>query len=336
MKKPTILDVAETAGVAVGTVSRMLNSQPIRKDNRLKIEQAIAELGYKTNTLARAMKTEKTQTVGFLVPAFDEFSSAILSELVRRLRYFGYSVVTFHHSDETDAIVEALDSASSRRIDAVILSGTDQVKSKVEEIIASGLPVLFFNNDIPGIDTDKVLVNDRVGMKTAVGRMLEFGHERIGFVTGDLDTTTGRNRLAGYRDAFKEAGRMVEEDLIYRGTWNQIDGYDAVKQFLLMDTPPTALLSSSYRMTIGMLDCLREHQLTIGTDLDLVSFDDPDMFRLISPGITAIAQPTMHIAKLLCDLVLSRLDGSAPAHMRSVGLDCDLALRGSLRFRRNP
>ncbi|AEV39790.1 periplasmic binding protein/LacI transcriptional regulator (plasmid) [Pseudovibrio sp. FO-BEG1] len=330
MKKPTILDVADTAGVAVGTVSRYLNDQRIRKDNRTRIEQAIADLGYRANTLARAMKTERTNTVGYLVPKFDEFNSGILTQLVRSLRARGYSIVTFHHSDEADAINEALESASSRRIDAIILSGTHEVTEKVQELLTGEQPVIIFNNDVPGVETDKVLVNDEAAAQDAVSRMIDFGHTRIGVVTGDLNGSTGQNRLQGYKKAHEQAGLSVDEELVYVGNWGQLDGYTAMDRFLGMENPPSAVFFSNYLMTIGGLDCLSSNGKQVGKDIDLVTFDDPDMFRLIPPGITAIEQPIEQIARHLTEIVLSRLDGTAPDHPRNIRVNCALKLRGSL------
>ncbi len=335
VKKPTILDVAERAGVAVGTVSRFINGQKLRQGNRARIEQAIAELGYRANTLARAMKTERTDTIGFIVPLFDEFNASILTILVDELSARGYSLLTFNHAHKAEAMRDALESAASRRIDGIILSGNADIAETVQGLLDNDMPVVIFNNDIPGISTDKVLVNDRAATAEAIGRLIAFGHRSIGFVTGDLGVSTGENRLAGYMDALGAAGIEREERLIHRGNWSRLDGHSAVDAFLAQDNPPSAVFFSSYNMTIGGLECMRAQGKTPGEDLDLVSFDDPDVFSLTTPGITAIQQPTAAVARYLTELMLTRLDGSAPDTARNVLLDCDLKLRGSVGPHKN-
>ena len=151
------------ADVAVGTVSRFLNGGNIRKSNRDRIEAAISELGFRANIVARAMKTERTKSVGLLVPVFDEFNSAILSVLVDELQSNGYSLLTFHHGHQPKAMSAALEAAASRRIDALLLSATEGIQADVERQIAGDLPITLFNNDLPEVAADRVLVNDRMG-----------------------------------------------------------------------------------------------------------------------------------------------------------------------------
>lgn len=328
-RNPTILDVAKKADVAVGTVSRFLNGQNIREANRVRVEAAIADLGYRANVLARAMKTERTKSIGLLVPVFDEFNAAILSVLVDALQPHGYSLLTFHHGHQPKAMAEALDAAASRRIDALLLSCTESIQTEVDHQISRGLPITLFNNDLPKIATDRVIVNDRAGTRNAVTRMIEFGHTDIGFVTGDLYESTAKNRLEGYFDALKAAGLPVREDLIWRQDWNRSTGHTATRMFDEMANPPSAIFYSSYVLATGGLDYMRETGIAPGQRMDVVSFDDPDFFSLTTPDITAVAQPVEAVARALADLTISRLEGTVDTP-RTVSLGCELVLRGSL------
>jgi LacI family transcriptional regulator len=331
-RNPTILDVAKQADVAVGTVSRFLNGQNIREANRARIEAAISDLGYRTNVLARAMKTERTKSIGLLVPVFDEFNSAILTMLVDALQPQGYSLLTFHHGHDPQAMEEALTAAAARRIDALILSGTDSIADAACMQIGRGLPITLFNNNLPDVPADRVLVDDRFATAQAIGRMIEFGHKRIGFVAGDLFEATAQNRLNGYLDALSAAGLEVDQDLIWKQDWSRSNGHAATSSLCQSNEPPTAIFYSSYVLATGALDYMRSAQLVPGRHLDIVSFDDPDVFSLTTPGITAVAQPVQAVARALADLTISRLEG-APETTRTVTLGCDLVLRGSLGSR---
>lgn len=333
-RNPTILDVAKKAEVAVGTVSRFLNGGNIRKSNRDRIEAAVSELGFRANVVARAMKTERTKSVGLLVPVFDEFNAAILSVLVDELQANGYSLLTFHHGHQPKAMIEALEAAASRRIDALLLSATEGIKDDVERQIAGDLPITLFNNDLPEVAADRVLVNDRVGTAQAVRRIAEFGHERIGFVSGDLIESTARNRLDGYLDTMQELGLAVDEGLVWKQDWSRSNGHAATRAFCEMKYPPTAIFYSSYVLATGGLEFMRGAGLLPGKDMHVVSFDDPDYFSLLTPGITAVAQPVNAVAQALAELTISRLETDIDAP-RTVTLDCDFKLRGSLGLKKD-
>ncbi len=328
-RNPTILDVAKKADVAVGTVSRFLNGQKIREANRSRVEAAIAELGYRANVLARAMKTERTKSIGLLVPVFDEFNAAILSVLVDALQPHGYSLLTFHHGHQPKAMAEALEAAASRRIDALLLSCTESIEAEVNHQISRGLPITLFNNDLPNVTADRVIVNDRSGTFNAISRMIEFGHTDIGFVTGDLYESTAKNRLNGYLDALGAAGLPVREDLIWRQDWSRSNGHTATRALHEMANPPSAVFYSSYVLATGGLEYMRDAGIAPGEQMDVVSFDDPDFFSLTTPGITAVAQPVDAVARALAEMTISRLEGTVDAS-RTVSLGCELMLRGSL------
>ena len=319
------------AGVSVGTVSRFLNGQNTRHENSVRIENAIAKLNYRRNTIARAMRTERTQTVALLVPLFDEFHTTILSKLVEILSTQNYSVVTFNNAHQIDILIQAIDSIVARRIDGIVLSGTEEVRDAVNLIVARERPVVIFNNDIPGIELDRVMVNDRAATADAVTTMIAYGHERIGIVTGELRDSTGQNRLDGYLDALTCAGIARDAGLIVPGLWSRTAAYAATDLLLRRrPEPPTAIFYSSHVMALGGLECLKARGTLPGRDMDIVSFDDPDMFRFTTPPITAVVQPVDAIATSITDLMLSRLDGTEQSGARSVYLDCELKLRDSL------
>ncbi|MES0885167.1 LacI family DNA-binding transcriptional regulator [Roseibium sp. SCP14] len=330
-RNPTIQDVAQVADVAIGTVSRYLNGFSLRKSNRLRIEKAIEELGYQSNSLARSLKTDRTNAVAFVVPSFDEFNSRILTSLVTRFRAANYTVVTFHHEDNPNSIVEALEAIAMRKIDGVIMSGALEARGAAQSLLDAGRPVILYNNDIRGLEIDRVLVDNRDAARRGVEHLFQAGHRRIGIVTGDVTTSSGAERLEGYKRALTEAGLAHDDQIIFPGRWRAIDGYAALDTFMALEEPPTAVLISSCVMAEGFLEAMKMRGVQIGKDLSLISFDDNTMFRLFSPGIAAIAQPTEQIAGYLTDLMLSRLAGGLPPASRTFTISCELVVRESIR-----
>jgi LacI family transcriptional regulator len=327
----TILDVARTAQVAVGTVSRYLNGYTIRRGNREQIETAIEALNYKRSAVAAAMKSDQSHLVGLLVPTFDEFHGVLLQHLSRAIRRDGRALLIYCHGGEPKVMEEALDYFATQRIDALIMTGTEEVYAPVDELIGSGLPVIFYNNDLRGLPADRVFVENRKASHRAVRHLLDLGHRRIAILSGEQHDSSGLERYLGYVDALGERGIPVDPQYVIPGRWSMLGGAEGVQRLLELKKPPTAIFSASYPMTVGALKGLKEHGVKVPSEMSLVSFDDVPLFGLHEPGITAVAQPVESMAEAIASVIAARLAQPAPAANRTINLDCDIILRGSAR-----
>jgi LacI family transcriptional regulator len=328
----TIIDVANEAGVAIGTVSRYLNGFAVRQGNRELIETAIQRLGYRRNALAAAMKSDLTNTVGFMVPSISEFHAAILEQLSNRMRKSGQAVLSFCHNDDPRSVLDAIDFFAAHRVDCLVMDAHEEAIDGVRELLAGGTPVVFYDNDVQGPPVDRVLVENRAASARAVSHLLDIGHSRIAVLAGNTHNSAGAERLAGYLQAMRERGVEVLSDYIVDAAWNEGRGYAAMLRLLSLERPPTAVFSCNYNMTLGALTLLKEHGRRVPEDLSIVSFDDIPLFRLHEVGITAIAQPVDKIAETIADLISSRLNGAGSTHApHSIILGCDMILRGSTR-----
>ncbi len=328
----TIIDVANEAGVAIGTVSRYLNGFAVRRGNRDLIEAAIQRLGYRRNALAAAMKSDLTNTVGFMVPMLSEFHAAILEQLSYRMRQSGQAVLSFCHNDDPRSVLDAIDFFAAHRVDCLVMDGHEEAVDGVRELLAGGTPVIFYDNDVPGPPVDRVLVENRAASARAVSHLLDIGHQHIAVLAGNTHNYAGRERLAGYMQAMQEHGVEVRSDYVIDAEWTEARGYAGMLRLLSLDQPPTAVFSCNYNMTLGAMTLLKEHGRRIPDDVSIVSFDDIPLFRLHEVGITAIAQPVGKIAETIAGLIASRLSGTGSAHApHSITLGCDMILRGSTR-----
>ena len=331
-RQPTIVEVAERAGVAIGTVSRYLNGQPIRVGNRDQIEEAIQELGYRRNALAAAMKSDLTNTVGFLVPRLTEFHAPVLEHLSLLLRKQGRALLTYCHNDDTASVLDLLNFFDSHRVDCLIMDGRADAVERVRDFVRTGTPVIFYDNDVAGPNVDRVFVENRTASYRAVGHLLDIGHTRIAVLTGDTNNWTGRERYEGYRQAMTGRGLEIDPDYVLDTHWNEDEAFSGMLRLLTLPKPPTALFCCNYNMSVGAIRMIKEHGLKIPDDISLVSFDDVPLFRLHDAGITAIAQPIAKIAETIGNLVSLRLSQRGKmltAHTTT--LDCDIILRGSTR-----
>ena len=331
-RQPTIVEVADRAGVAIGTVSRYLNGQPVRASNRTQIARAINELGYRRNALAAAMKTDLTNTVGFLVPNISDFHAAVLENLSRLMRRQGRALLAYCHNDETDSVLELLDFFDSHRVDALVMDGRYDAADRIQEFVEAGTPVIFYDNDADGPPVDRVFVENQAASFRAVSYLLDIGHSRVAVLTGDTKVTAGRQRYEGYRQALLSRGFEIDPAYVLDSHWNENEAYSGMLQLLTLPEPPTAVYCCNYNMGVGALRRIKEQGLRIPDDISVVSFDDVPLFRLHESGVTAIAQPVAKIAETISSMLTSRLSDRGRAHApHTITLDCDIILRGSTR-----
>ncbi len=328
-RAPTIVDVAEKAGVAIGTVSRFLNGETVRAANRDMIERAIADLGYRRNASAVAMKTDVTRIVGFMAPALTEFHAGILDQLSRRMRLTGRAVLSFCHDVQPRSIHEGLEFFAAHRVDAIVMDGEEVMRKDVLHALERKQTLILYDNDLPGIPADRVFVDNCGASARAVRHLLELGHSRIGIVTGQMRDATGRERLQGYHDAHADYGMAVDPELIVAGNWSPDGGYEAISKLMTSAAPPTAVFSCNYNMTLGILGYLHQKAIRLPQDLSLVGFDDVPALRLHQPGITAVGQPIDRIADTIANLIETRLGTPGEPGKRDFRLECDIILRGS-------
>lgn len=331
-RQATIVEVADRAGVAIGTVSRYLNGQPVRPSNRNQIEDAIRQLGYRRNALAAAMKSELTHMVGFMVPRLSEFHAPVLEHLSLLLRRQGRALLAYCHNDDVSSVLDLLDFFDSHRVDCLIMDGRLDAVDRIRDTVKNGTPVIFYDNDVPGPLVDRVFVENRSASYRAVSHLLDIGHTRIAVLAGDINNWTGRERLEGYRQAMLGRGLDIDPDYVLDSHWSEDEAYSGMLKLLTLREPPTALYCCNYNMSVGALRMIKEHGLKVPDDLSLVSFDDVPLFRLHDVGITAIAQPIAKIAETIASIVSSRLSERGSAHPpHTITLDCDIILRGSAR-----
>jgi LacI family transcriptional regulator len=333
----TIVDVAERAGVAIGTVSRYLNGHPIRRGNRAQIEEAIEALGYRRNAVAAAMKSDLTNVVGFLVPPPSEFHTAVLENLSRAMQRSGRALLTYCHTVDNASFAEALDFFVAHRVDCLVMSGEEDVADLIRDLMGSGTPVILYDNDVRGLPVDRVFIENRAASFRAVSHLLDIGHTDIACITGSQHDSAGRERYEGYVQALKTRGIDVDPALVVNADWNETKGYSAMLRLLSLDRPPSAVFSCNYNMTVGGLRLLKEQGLRVPHDLSLVSFDDVPLFSLHEAGITAVAQPVAKIAETIAGIISSRLSPGGVGHEpHNITLNCDITLRGSTRRRLTP
>lgn len=328
----TVREVAAAAGVSIGTVSRYLNGRSLMQETRVRVEEGIRKTGYGSVPDTVPTKSQKTRTIGAVFPNFDVFHVNMLSALEKQALRKGYHVMTCDYEGEEATMKEQLSLLRSRGVDAIVCSPVKSTFSVLHGNLVTGLPLVTFNNRVDAWGNDHVSVDDRNAVARAVRYMIDMDHERIAIVGGDPGTSTGWNRLQGYRDALFEAGITERREYMVGGHWPVTSiSADTVRGLFELSTPPTAIFAANYKLGYGVLSYCRENGIKIPDDVSLIVFDDTDVFQLNSPPITVLRQPTEILAEEAATLLFQRIEGNYEEYPQRRVVSTEMILRESVR-----
>ncbi|MFW5995382.1 MAG: LacI family DNA-binding transcriptional regulator [Spirochaetia bacterium] len=328
----TVREVAAAAGVSIGTVSRYLNGRSLMQDTRVKVEEGIRKTGYGSVPETVPRKSQKTLTIGAVFPNFDVFHVNMLSALEKLVLRRGYHVMTCDYENDEATMKEELSLLRSRGVDGIVCSPVKSTFSVLRGNLVTGLPVVTFNNRVDAWGNDHVSVDDRNATARAVRYMIDMGHERIAIVGGDPGTSTGWNRLQGYRDALFEAGIAERRAYMVGGHWPVASASpDIVRSLFELKTPPTAVFAANYKLGYGVLSYCRDNGVRIPDDVSIIVFDDTDVFQLHSPPITVLRQPMELVAEEAATLMFQRIEGNYEEYPQRRVVSTEMILRESVR-----
>ncbi|MBA2557101.1 MAG: LacI family DNA-binding transcriptional regulator [Chloroflexi bacterium] len=304
--------VADMAGVAMSSVSRVLSGHPdVSTPMRDRVLAAVAELGYEPDFLAQSLRRGATLSVGFVV---GDISNPLMADIASGaesvLRGAGYSMLLMNSENDP-----ALDAAhirffQSRRVDGMVLSLASERKRGTIDLLAQlEAPVVVVDRDVPArVRASAVLSDHAAGMRAAVNHLLDLGHRRMALITGALETRPGRVRLNSMRDAI--AARGPHDGALYMtGSFSAEHGESATDEVLDQREPPTAIVAGGNQLLIGCLRTLQRRGLEVGRDISLVTCDDVPLTELYHPPIASISRESVALGRTAAELLLARLGG---------------------------
>ncbi|MFB6555842.1 LacI family DNA-binding transcriptional regulator [Streptomyces sp. NPDC056405] len=332
----TMADVARSAGVSVATVSHVLNdTRPVLPGTRQAVLDAIEELGYTPNTLARSLVTARTRSIGLAVSAISNpYFTEILQGVEAAALEHGYSLLIADPHDDPGHERKVVQLLHERRVDGMIVAPSADPRDLVAYLGRHRVPTVFLDRvlDVPEDDGDprfdQVCAESAEPTTRLVTHLSGLGHRRIGLVAGRPGLSTTRERITGYRHGLAAAGLPYDERLLVHGDSEADGGERATAALLSLAVPPTALVTANNAMTIGALRALRDRGLSVPGDLALCCFDDFAWADLFSPRLTAVAQPSRELGAQAVRLLLERL--AAPDRpVRTLRLPCAFVHRTS-------
>ena len=313
-RRPTMKDVAERAGVALSTVSYVLNnSGPVADDRRSKVLEAVSALGYLPNESARNLKRHSVATIGLVVPDLVNQYFAMIAEGVEQAASERDILVVFCTPEATGE-GESWNSRllRSQRLDGLIyLSGADTRMEPLVDLIRVG-PVVLLDEKLPGFNLPCVVSQNRQGAREVAAYLTSLGHKRLAIFGGPPELWTAEQRLSGYREAIAAAGLDPDAVPVFIGDYRMASGERLAAE--AMSGPaaerPTALICANDLMAIGALSYCRRAGLRVPEDISVVGFDDLPLVSLLTPSLTTVRQPARELGKEAVKLLLSMVDGS--------------------------
>ena len=302
--------VAQRSGVSVSTASRALNgSSRVSGQTMAKVRAAAAELGYRPNVSARALRTARSQFVGLVVTNLVNDSFLSIAEVVQReFARRGYQLMLSVTAGDPVQERSSLRTLVDHSVAGVIVVGSDS--EATEELREHGTPTVHLARRPRYPAGDCVLGDEIAGGRSAAEYLLERGHRRIAIIAGPREVQSGRERMQGYWLAMRAAGVPVSEELTLATTLSPNAGPPAVEALLALPARrrPTALIVANHEASYGALPALREHSVTIPADLSVICYEDSQLARWWHPAVTVIDNNARQMGELAARLLLQRLD----------------------------
>lgn len=278
-KNVTIRDVAREAGVSVATVSRALNQNyPVSDKLRDRINAAVAKLDFHPNAIARTLKTNNTNIVGFMVSDISNpFFTTILKGVEDVMQPFGYNVISCSTNGKKSNELSYLNLLLEKKVDGIIINTTGMNNEYITGI-SKKIPVVLSHRKIqtPDFLGDLVGSDDFTGIKELTLHLLALGHRKIGLINGSVQVSTGKERYQGFRAAMESADIPIGEAYPYALNLGYSDqyGYTGAKMLMEMKERPTALVLSNNELALGALNYLHDCNINVPDDVSLVAFGD--------------------------------------------------------------
>ena len=329
-------ELAKLARVSAGTVSNVISgSTRVSEDARRRVLEAIRVLKYQPNLIARSLKTNRTHTLGIVVPDITiPFFPKIVRGAESAARERGYFLIVLDSQRSHDLEVDML-ALLRQRVDGILLVTAGDYKWSAESVaaIASGPPVVCVDRLPEGLDTDSVCVDDSGAAELGVKHLLSLGHRQIAIVTGPLSLRNEQERLRGYRRALKDAGLSVIPSLIWSASFEMEDVQAVCQRGLLRQKPkPTALFATNGVTGLCALKSLYSLGLTTPESIAFVTFDELIAEDFFQPRITSVVQPTYEIGHRAVEVLFERIAQGSAADVSKVRLPAALVVRDSSRL----
>jgi LacI family transcriptional regulator len=336
----TLRDVARVAGVHPGTVSRALNPQTrglVNERTARRVLEAAEELGYRPNPIARGLRTNRSHTIGVLVPdLLNPLFAAVVRGIEDGLREAGYTPLIANTDNDAERERMAYEAMSARQVDGFIAATARRDHWLLADQVESGPKLVLVNRRVDSDAIPAVTGDDHEGVRLAVEHLAELGHRRIAHLAGSQALYTGWCRHQGFVDGMRALGLEVDEGLIvFSDTFTAREGARCCSRLLERRRDFTAIVAGNDLLALGCYDALENRGLRCPDDVSVVGYNDMPFVDRFRPPLTTVRVPHYELGATAAELMLEQLQGG-DAPPRQLLLAPELVIRGSTGPVRRP
>ncbi|MEH7081127.1 substrate-binding domain-containing protein [Neobacillus drentensis] len=309
MEKVTMADVAKAAGVSKSTVSQYLNKrfEYMGEKTKLKIEEAIEELGYQPNFIARSLKQKRTSMVGIIVANITHYFSTEISRAIEDFCHkHDLHAIVCNADDDPEKEKKYIEMLRAKQVDGLIIFPTGKNNDLYKRMVKQGYPVVFVDRKVENLDVFSIITDNTDSTYKAVQHLIEKGHQNIAFVVQPLMVSTRIDRLAGYKQAITDANIEVNPDFIIEASIPELKS--KIEQLFSLDVKPTAIFAANDRVLLAVLEFLKEKGIRLGKELELIVFDNIPFAHLLEAPISFIVQPAKDMGKKAAELLFEQIN----------------------------
>ena len=308
--KPTGMKaVAERAGVAISSVSRVLSDHPdVSESMRARVLDAVAALGYEPDILAQSLRTGETRTIGFVVSDISNPLFALMAHGAEiELRAQGYSVLLANSLNNDDLALQQIRRMYARRVDGLMVSAGEETGGAISELLAnSPVPTALIDRKLGVAGASHVFSAHKTGMRQAVEHLVELGHRRIALVNGQSTVLPAHARAKALRRMAKDDPRL--DISILHGPFSEQHGESSALELLTGPKPPTAIISGGNQLLVGVLTAFEKLGVSMPDDVSLVSCDSLPLARFLTPSLAIIGRDAQELGMRAAQVLLAHMD----------------------------
>lgn len=330
-RRPTIIDVAQLAGVSKTTVARVISGEDhlVREETRQRVLGAVEKLGYAPNAVAGSLRSDRTYMIALSIPDItNPFWPEVARGVQDTLEKDGYTVVFLNSDWDSARQQKHVEMMRRNQFDGLIINPIGITDSTLIDL---HLPVVILGTGYAATypDFDAVSSDSRQGSRMAVEHLIALGHTRIGLIASPVNRPKAQPHRENYLTVHREHQLAIDEDLIIASDFTQEGGFIAMQQLLQLSPLPTAVFALNDLMALGAMRAAQQHGLSVPEDISIIGMDDIYAAATMNPPLTTIAKPKYEIGAAAAHFLLDRLNGRTPVQQRHQLLPCRLIVRGS-------
>lgn len=330
MKRITMRDVAEQAGVSKATVSHVINdTRFVEETTKARVNDAIRTLGYRPNVAARSLTTQRTRIIGLIVSDItNTFFGEIMLGIENVLITNGYSLMVCNTSEVLEREEYYIDILLRQGVDGIIAAASSQNWDVLNQAAKLSIPIVMLDRTFENAESPYVGVNNKYGAYLGTGHLIEKGYREIGILSGFQRLSTMRERLSGFEAAMGEAGLPVRDSWSVASQLSIEEGKRAMRNLMSQQERPRAVFICNNLLSLGALMGLQDMNLRCPEDIAIVGFDDHPWAQVSNPPLTVVRQPTYRIGETAAGKVLQALNAEE-SNIPSAIFNCELIVRQS-------